>query len=122
MIGALTMLVLEKQKDISVLHALGGNRNFIQKIFLSEGLLLAVIGGGIGMLLAILIAWLQINFHLIPLQGGSFLIDYFPVHLRVIDFPACRSYGFCYCSYRFMAAVQKSSSAGIFFEKRINNQ
>jgi lipoprotein-releasing system permease protein len=86
MIGALTMLVLEKQKDISVLYALGANRNFIQKIFLSEGLLLAVIGGGAGMLLAILIAWLQINFHLIPLQGGSFLIDYFPVKLRLIDF------------------------------------
>ena len=86
MIGALTMLVLEKQKDISVLHALGGDRNFIQKIFLSEGLLLAIIGGGAGMLLALLIAWLQINFHLIPLQGGSFLIDYFPVRLRLIDF------------------------------------
>ncbi len=86
MIGALTMLVLEKQKDISVLHALGGNRNFIQRIFLSEGLLLALIGGGIGMLLAFLIAWLQIRFHLIPLQGGSFLIDYYPVKLRVIDF------------------------------------
>jgi len=86
MIGALTMLVLEKQKDISVLHALGSNRNFIQKIFLSEGLLLAIIGGGAGMLLALLIAWLQINFHLIPLQGGSFLIDYFPVRLRLIDF------------------------------------
>ncbi|HQV85848.1 MAG: ABC transporter permease [Chitinophagaceae bacterium] len=86
MIGALTMLVLEKQKDISVLHALGGNRSFIQRIFLSEGMLLALIGGGIGMLLAFLIAWLQIKFHLIPLQGGSFLIDYYPVKLRGIDF------------------------------------
>jgi lipoprotein-releasing system permease protein len=38
MIGALTMLVLEKQKDISVLHALGGSKNFIQRIFLSEGM------------------------------------------------------------------------------------
>ena len=86
MIGALTMLVLEKQKDISVLNALGGNRNFIQKIFLSEGMLLAIIGGGVGMLLALLLAWLQIRFHLIPLQGGSFLIDYFPVRLRAVDF------------------------------------
>lgn len=86
MIGALSMLVLEKQKDISVLHALGGNRNFIQKIFLNEGLLLALIGGGLGMLLALLIAWLQLKFHLIPLAGGSFLIDYFPVKLRLADF------------------------------------
>ena len=86
MIGALTMLVLEKQKDISVLHALGGNKKFIQRIFLSEGMLLASIGGGIGMLLALLIAWLQMQFHLIPLAGGSFLIDYFPVKLRLMDF------------------------------------
>lgn len=86
MIGALTMLVLEKQKDISVLHALGANKNFIQKIFLSEGLLLALIGTAVGMLLALVLVVLQINFHLIPLQGGSFLIDYFPVKLRAMDF------------------------------------
>ena len=86
MIGALTMLVLEKQKDISVLHALGANKSFIQRIFLSEGMLLALVGGGAGMLLALLIAVLQINFHLIPLSGGSFLIDYFPVKLRLMDF------------------------------------
>ncbi len=86
MIGALSMLVLEKRKDISVLHALGGNRNFIQKIFLSEGMLLATIGCGIGMLFALFLAWLQIRYHLIALEGGSFLIDYFPVKLRVEDF------------------------------------
>ncbi len=86
MIGALTMLVLEKRSDISVLHALGGTRGFIQKIFLTEGLLLAVLGGGTGMLLAFAIAVLQIRFHLIPLQGGSFVIDYFPVSLHISDF------------------------------------
>jgi lipoprotein-releasing system permease protein len=86
MIGALTMLVLEKQKDISVLHALGGDKKFIQRIFLSEGMLLALIGGGIGMLLALLMVWMQLKFHLIPLAGGSFLINYFPVKLRLMDF------------------------------------
>ncbi len=86
MIGALTMLVLEKKKDISVLHALGANRSFIQRIFLSEGQLLALLGGGIGMLLAFIIAWLQITFHLIPLEGGSFLISYYPVKLKLTDF------------------------------------
>jgi lipoprotein-releasing system permease protein len=86
MIGALTMLVLEKQKDISVLHALGANRSFIQKVFLSEGVLIAFVGGSIGMLLALLIVWLQLQFHLVPLGGGSFLIDYFPVKLRLMDF------------------------------------
>ncbi len=86
MIGALTMLVLEKQKDISILNALGADKSFIQKIFLSEGFLLAIVGGVVGMLLALIIAYLQITFHLIPLEGGSFLINYFPVKLRWQDF------------------------------------
>jgi lipoprotein-releasing system permease protein len=86
MIGALTMLVLEKKADIRVLHALGAGRTLIQRIFLSEGLLLAFIGGGSGMLIAATIAFLQQRFHLIPLQGGSFLIDYFPITLHAADF------------------------------------
>jgi lipoprotein-releasing system permease protein len=80
------MLVLEKQKDISVLHALGASKTFIRRTFLSEGILLALIGAGIGMALALLIAWLQMKYHLIPLTGGSFLISYFPVRLRPMDF------------------------------------
>ncbi len=86
MISALRMLSLEKEKDITVLHAMGANGWFIQKIFLTEGFLLAIIGGVGGMLLALLITFLQIQFHLIPLEGGSFLINYFPVKLRLMDF------------------------------------
>lgn len=86
MVGALTMLVLEKQKDISILNALGAPRSFVQKVFLSEGFLLAIIGGGIGMLLALVMVLLQLKFHLIPLEGGSFLINYFPAELKLTDF------------------------------------
>jgi len=86
MIGALRMLSLEKQKDIAALHAMGAHSWFIQKIFLSEGFLLAIIGGLVGMILAVVIVLLQIKFHLIPLTGGSFLIDYFPVKLHAMDF------------------------------------
>jgi lipoprotein-releasing system permease protein len=85
-VSSLTMLVLEKQKDIAILHALGGNNNFIQKIFLSEGLLIGIIGGVTGIILALIIAWLQINYKLVPLEGGSFLIDYYPVKLKWPDF------------------------------------
>ena len=85
-VSSLTMLVLEKQKDISILHALGGNNNFIQRIFLSEGLLIGIFGGIAGIILALIIAWLQVNYKLIPLQGGSFLIDYYPVKLKWPDF------------------------------------
>ena len=86
MVGALTMLVLEKQKDINVLQSMGASRSMIQKIFLSEGILLGLIGLGIGILMAVIICLLQIKFKLIKLTGGSFLIDYFPVKLIATDF------------------------------------
>ncbi len=86
MIGALTMLVLEKQKDIAVLKAMGASNSTIRNIFLNEGFLLAGIGGLAGILLASLICWLQLKFHLIKLQGGSFIIDYYPVKMNLFDF------------------------------------
>lgn len=86
MVSALTMLVLEKKKDISVLQSLGVNKPGILKIFLSEGLLLGGIGTVTGIAMATVICLLQIKFKLIKLQGGSFLLDYFPVKLLATDF------------------------------------
>jgi lipoprotein-releasing system permease protein len=86
MIGALTMLVLEKQKDIAVLKAMGASAQWVQGIFLREGLLLAAMGGGVGMLLAAVVCWAQVQFKLIALQGNSFLIDYYPVKMIWEDF------------------------------------
>lgn len=86
MIGALTMLVLEKQKDISVLQAMGASPGYIQRIFLSEGFVIAAIGGGVGILLAVFVCVLQTRYHLIKLQGGSFIIDYYPVKMVGQDF------------------------------------
>jgi lipoprotein-releasing system permease protein len=86
MIGALTMLVLEKQKDIAVLKAMGASEQMIQRIFLSEGILLAGLGGGCGIVLATIICWLQIQFKLIKLGGNTFIIDYYPVKLIAGDF------------------------------------
>src|SRR5205807_853197 len=85
MIGALTMLVLEKQKDIQILKAMGATNGGIQKIFLSEGMLLALIGGGGGVLLAFAIGWLQVRFKLLKLEGNTFLIDYYPVKFIATD-------------------------------------
>lgn len=86
MIGSLTMLVLEKQKDIQVLQALGASKNRIQSIFISEGFLLAGVGALGGCLLALLIGWAQLRFKLIKLQGDSFVIDHYPVKFMGRDF------------------------------------
>ncbi|MFY7964454.1 MAG: FtsX-like permease family protein [Chitinophagaceae bacterium] len=85
-VGALTMLVLEKKKDIHILKAMGANNELIQKIFLSEGILLAAIGGLIGIGLAVIVCFIQDKFHLIKLQGGTFIIDYYPVKMLPVDF------------------------------------
>ncbi|HLP39680.1 FtsX-like permease family protein [Lacibacter sp.] len=84
MIGALTMLVLEKEQDIQILQAMGGGRKFIQKIFLTEGVLLALTGSFIGIILALIFSYLQVTFKLIPLTG-SFVIDYYPVKILFTD-------------------------------------
>lgn len=85
MISALTMLVLEKKTDISILQSLGTSKSGIQKIFLAEGLLLGIIGASAGIILALLICFLQVKYKLVKLTGGSFLIDYFPVKVNVFD-------------------------------------
>lgn len=86
MVGALTMLVLEKQKDIAVLKAMGADSGYIQRIFLNEGFVLAAFGGIAGIVLAILLCVLQIKYKLLKLSGGSFIIDYYPVKMVPTDF------------------------------------
>jgi lipoprotein-releasing system permease protein len=87
MIGALTMLVLEKQKDIAVLKAMGSSASLIQKIFITEGLVLAGVGTIVGTVLGTLICLLQLKFKIITLGGGgSFIIDYYPVKLMITDY------------------------------------
>jgi lipoprotein-releasing system permease protein len=84
MIGTLTLMILEKDKDIQILKSLGANETFIRKIFMGESLLLGLSGGITGFLIAWLFCFLQETFHLIPLQG-SFVINYYPVKMMAQD-------------------------------------
>jgi len=87
-IGTLSMLILDKRKDIAVLHSLGADEKLIRRIFFVEGLLISVFGAFLGMLLGALICQVQIVFGIVPLHagGGSFVIDSYPVELQWIDF------------------------------------
>ncbi len=84
MVGALTMLVLEKQQDIQILKAMGATTKVVFLIFLTEGGILALTGGAIGTLLAFLFCYLQVNLKIIPLHG-AFVIDYYPVKIVGMD-------------------------------------
>ncbi len=85
-IGTLTMLVLEKQKDIQILKVLGASNTQIQYIFLAEGFLMGVIGATIGTIISIILCLLQTQFKWIKLGNGTFIIDYYPVKMQVTDF------------------------------------
>ena len=87
-IGSLSMLVLEKAKDISIIKAMGGNPQLIRRIYLLNGMLASTIGAGIGLLLGYAFCLLQMKFHLLKLTNGgdsSFVIDYYPVVLKWTD-------------------------------------
>lgn len=88
LIGSLSMLILDKKKDIAVLHSMGASNRLIRKIFLVEGMMISLLGGILGMLLGGLITWLQMEFGLIRLGSadGSFVVDYYPVDMQFQDF------------------------------------
>jgi lipoprotein-releasing system permease protein len=86
-IGSLTMLIIEKGKDISILYSMGADAPLIRKIFLMEGLMITFIGSVIGIVLGVFICFLQVQFKLVKLTGsGSFVIDAYPVEMQPLDF------------------------------------
>jgi lipoprotein-releasing system permease protein len=86
-IGSLSMLVMDKQKDITILKAMGATEKTIRNIFVLEGVLGATIGALIGLFIGFILCFLQQHFGLVKLQGsGSFIIDAYPVEMRMEDF------------------------------------
>ena len=84
-IGALWMIVLDKQKDISVLKSMGATDRTIHRIFLFEGLLLTLLGMGIGLVLAVALYFIQIEYGIVTIPQG-FLVESYPIAMRSGDF------------------------------------
>lgn len=84
-IGSLTMLIIEKQKDISILYNIGADIGLIRNIFLVEGMLITVVGAVLGLLLGVLVCWLQMQFSLIKFTEG-YVVDAYPVKFELSDF------------------------------------
>jgi lipoprotein-releasing system permease protein len=86
-IGALTMLIIEKKKDIKILSALGADVSLIRKIFMTEGLMIIFIGSIIGISLGYTLCLLQQHFGFVRFEEG-YIIDAYPVDMRLGDFLA----------------------------------
>lgn len=85
-IGSLTMLIIEKERDIEILKSLGADNNLIRKIFIFEGWLISIFGALAGLILGFLICWLQQRFGLIKLNSESLIMQSYPVVMRLKDF------------------------------------
>jgi lipoprotein-releasing system permease protein len=85
-IGSLTMLVIDKRKDIAVLTSLGANKQLIQGIFFCEGMMISLIGCIAGIVLGLLFCILQQRFGLIKMGSKMSVLDAYPVSIRASDF------------------------------------
>ena len=86
-IGAVSMLIIEKRGDIATLRTMGATTRHIRRIFFYEGMLINITGSVTGVLLGVLLCALQEHFGLLRLGGaeGSFIIDAYPVSVNLID-------------------------------------
>ncbi|PYX82939.1 MAG: permease [Acidobacteria bacterium] len=82
---SLTMMVMEKTKDIAVLMSMGTRRSQVRRLFMAQGVLIGVIGTVIGLVLGYLLSWGGGHYHLISLSPEVYSIDYVPFAPRAVD-------------------------------------
>ena len=113
-ISTMTMLVLEKRRQMSIMNALGMRRNAIGGIFKVESMAVALIGGIFGIILGVLLCWLQQEFGLIRLAGdpSKLLMTVYPVKLIWSD--VCLAFVPCVVLGAITALI-----AGAFARQRI---
>jgi lipoprotein-releasing system permease protein len=85
-IGSLTMLVIDKRKDIAILSGLGANKNMIQGIFFFEGMMITAIGCIIGIVLGTIFCLLQQHYGWIKMGAKMSVLDSYPIDLKIKDF------------------------------------
>jgi lipoprotein-releasing system permease protein len=84
-IGSLSMLMIEKTKDIKTFWNLGATQKKIQEIFFIEGMLTIIIGSLLGVLLGLVLATIQMRYGIIGMGEGNFIIHSYPVSIHYAD-------------------------------------
>jgi lipoprotein-releasing system permease protein len=82
---SLTMMVMEKTRDIAVLMSMGTRKSQVRRLFITQGLLIGVIGTAIGLVLGYALSWAGGHYHLLSLAPEVYSIDYVPFAPRAID-------------------------------------
>ena len=86
-IGSLSMLIIDKKKDVATLRSLGASDNLIIRIFLFEGRMITIAGAVAGIILGLLLCLLQQQYGFVSLgsESGSFVVDAYPVSVHAAD-------------------------------------
>ena len=84
-IGSLSMLIIDKKEDVVTLRNLGASDKQIVRIFLFEGRMISFVGAFAGIVLGLLLCYLQQRFGLIALGSGAFVVDSYPVSVHLTD-------------------------------------
>ncbi len=86
-IGSLSMLIIEKKKDVQTLRNLGATDRTLTRVFLFEGRMISALGAVVGILLGLLLCWLQQEFGLVPMgdSSGTFVVNAYPVSVHYSD-------------------------------------
>lgn len=82
---SLSMLVIDKRKDVAILLAMGATPRDIRRIFLLEGAIVALVGSITGLALGITICWLQQTFHIVSMGMATSVVDSYPVKMQFTD-------------------------------------
>jgi lipoprotein-releasing system permease protein len=82
---SLTMMVMEKTRDIAVLISLGTRKSQVRRIFIAQGVLIGVVGTAIGLVLGYALSWAGGHYHLLSLAPEVYSIDYVPFAPRAMD-------------------------------------
>jgi len=85
-IGTLTMLVMDKRKDIAILTSLGADKQLIRGIFFFEGMMICMVGCIVGMLSGLLFCVLQQQYGFIKMGSSMSVVDAYPVDIKLSDF------------------------------------
>src|SRR5690606_39155419 len=85
-IGSLTMLVIDKTKDIAILNSMGAGPGMIRAIFFTEGMMISMIGCVAGMLTGLIFCLLQQHYGWIKMEQADLSIEAYPIALKWTDF------------------------------------
>jgi lipoprotein-releasing system permease protein len=111
--ASLTMTIIEKKKDISIMRTIGATQRFIVRLYLYEGLFVGFIGSIFGGLLGLFLCWGQINYKWFKIDGTKYIMDSIPILINYTDVIATVLLSFLLTTLATIYPAKKASNINI---------